>query len=365
MTLRLPAEKRLIVLNGLPALRYEWLAEIINLYDSAYLTLACYKNYTDDIAQRILADVKQLPVSIYLVLDDCDALPDKELRRLLYILLEQTGSGIILSGRGIPACIYRDANLQRLCAFYPPSADLNMHIPELDVHALGHLTVENKDLTIVDTGDGQVAHLLLYMLEHAPVPRTQIAVNSWWSTTGEDNGNNSFHVVRRKLHQKLALKLITSQNGYLHLSSEIDFNYDVKRFREALATYEESCNIDDLTAAIAMYPGDFFIQSEVAWVKTVRNKLKKQYFRALLTLAKHYMQHTHYEAAIPLLTRVLRDEPGREDVTRRLMLAYDCLAMREDALKAYWRTKDWLARNMNLKTSPGLNALADRIAAGV
>ncbi|HEU5378308.1 MAG TPA: tetratricopeptide repeat protein [Ktedonobacteraceae bacterium] len=106
--------------------------------------------------------------------------------------------------------------------------------------------------------------------------------------------------------------------------------------------------------------GSLLEGDEWAWVRKHRLSLDAAHYRCRLWLAETYAQHKMFGQAQDILHALLKEDPGDEDVLRRLMEVLDQQYMPHQALKVFEETHLLLQRS-HRSFSPALITYAESL----
>jgi DNA-binding SARP family transcriptional activator len=233
--------------------------------------------------------------------------------------------------------------------------------PRLEAYAFGRgYAVVNG--FVVDNWDGALPrNLFFYFMDNTLVTRSQI-FQTFWPDLPVKEATNVFHVTKRKIAERLSMKvddgknyeLTRYANGFYTPSEKLGRHYDVADFQaaieRALLTGDKAEEETLLKQAVELYRGPFLSQIDMDWVIARRDTLRQLYAQALIGLGRLTRRRDDLPDALGYFTRALAEVPEREDIHREVMNIYIKQGNRDDARRQYNLLADML--RTQLKISP-------------
>jgi DNA-binding SARP family transcriptional activator len=233
--------------------------------------------------------------------------------------------------------------------------------PRLEVYAFGRgYAVVNG--FVVDNWDGALPrNLFFYFMDNTLVTRSQI-FQMFWPELPVKEATNVFHVTKRKIAERLSMKVNDGQNyeltryanGFYTPSEKLGRHYDVADFQSAveraLMTGDKAEEETLLRQAVELYRGPFLSEIDMEWIVARRDSLRQMYAQALIGLGRLTRRRDDLAEALGYFTRALAEVPEREDIHREVMNIYIKLGRNEDARRQYNLLADML--RTQLKISP-------------
>lgn len=228
--------------------------------------------------------------------------------------------------------------------------------PHLEVYAFGHGVTHINGITIPAWENTLPRYLFYYLIDHTMVTRDEIFRTFWHEMTVKD-ATNIFHVSKRKITEKIA-SLINRPDcdftqystGFYVPSKDMIRYYDVAVFEDSInAAYlseDDNLQYTLYRRALRLYSDDYLTGMEAEWIHERRTKLRGLLVDALIGMGRIHKQNNLPDKAIGYYTRAVRYMPNREDVHRSLMLLYQQLGRREDALAQYKQLTDYLDKTL-------------------
>ncbi len=234
--------------------------------------------------------------------------------------------------------------------------------PQLEVYAFGrgHALVNGQPIT---NWDGALPrNLFFFFMDHPLITRDEI-FETFWPDLSVKDATNVFHVTKRKITERISMKVMESGNyeltqynsGFYMPSDKVVRHYDVGDFQEAidksLVAGSEKEEVALLSRAIDIYKASFLQTIEMRWVADRRDSLRQMYAQALIGMGRIYQRHDETQRAIGFFTRALKETPEREDIHRQVMSLYMNMGMLDDAVMQYRKLEQVLSDT--LKIAPG------------
>jgi len=242
--------------------------------------------------------------------------------------------------------------------------------PQLEVYSLGrgYALVNGQPIT---NWDGALPrNLFFYFMDHPLVTRDEI-FQTFWPELSVKEATNVFHVTKRKISERISMKVGSSKNyeltqysgGFYMPSEKIVRHYDVSDFQDAIErsmiASEDTQEEELLARAIEVYKAPFLQTVMMHWTDERRDQLRQLYAQALISMARIYKRRgqkdsenpEHLRTALGFFVRSLRETPEREDIHREVMTIYLKMNMPQDALAQYRNLEQVLRETLNIGTS--------------
>lgn len=257
--------------------------------------------------------------------------------------------------------------LERLEAANRPTRTRASARPRLSVCAFGPTRVMLGDQLITrDAWSTDSAKDLFFLLLANPqgLRRDQI-LEALWSDRPAANAMMLFHSTAYRLRRTIP-RCLVYESGVYHLRSDVGLESDVARFEELLHRAEitavETERIETLTAALALYRGDYFEESYRDWSIEIRARLRRKYLEALLMLARLHERRGEFSQAQHSYETLLDQDPDREEVYAALMRLQYQAGHRVAAVRTYQRWLQVLKHELGIPTpSREIRELYDHI----
>ncbi|MBK8985917.1 MAG: transcriptional regulator [Chloroflexi bacterium] len=238
---------------------------------------------------------------------------------------------------------------------------------QLRLQTLGQFVVW-RGAELVTTRDWQrkaARQLLQLLLAHRRdvLDRDQI-VDLLWPELDAENGRRNLKIAFNALCQALeprrparAPSAFVLRDGALYgLRPEADVWLDVAAFEEAAAAGDACLETDVAQAihayrqALRLYQGDFLSECRYEeWCSEERERLIALYLRSADRLAQALANAALWEEVIQVCQVILAQDNCWEQAYRLIMLAYQHLGNRAQALRAYHRCVDCLQRELGVQ----------------
>ncbi len=244
--------------------------------------------------------------------------------------------------------------------------------PPLEVYALGrgYALVSGQEIT---NWDGALPrNLFFYFMDNPLITRDEIFEVFWPKLTTKE-ATNVFHVTKRKISERITMKVEQEGNyeltqysaGFYKPSDKLIRYYDVEEFEDAvndsMATLDEAEEEELLKRAIDLYKGPFLQDGTMDWMVERRAELRSLYAQALIGMGRLCQRRDEQMTALGFYVRALKETPEREDIHRDVMQIYINQEMYDDARKQYKMLASILNDNLSIKPSNESRELFDSI----
>jgi two-component SAPR family response regulator len=234
--------------------------------------------------------------------------------------------------------------------------------PQLEVYALGrgYALVNGQQIT---NWDGALPRNLFFFFIDRPLVTRDEIFEMFWPNLSIKEATNVFHVTKRKISERITMKVETSGNyeltqyssGFYMPSDKVVRHYDVSDFQEAveqaLVATDERKEELLLSRAIDLYKAPFLQTISMSWVEDRRDHLRQLYAQALIGMGRIQQRRGDRERALGFFARSLKEAPEREDIHRDVMRLYLDLGMVNDARMQYERLEEVLEATVGVKPS--------------
>lgn len=246
--------------------------------------------------------------------------------------------------------------------------------PQLEVYSLGrgYAIVNGQQIT---NWDGALPrNLFFYFMDHPLVTRDEIFA-TFWPDLSVKEATNVFHVTKRKISERISMKVGSSKNyeltqysgGFYIPSDKIVRHYDVADFQGAI---ERSMLASDdrqeeelLSQAIELYKAPFLQTVMMHWSNERRDQLRQLYAQALINMGRIHKRRANDRNALGYFVRSLKETPEREDIHREVMSIYLKLDMPQDAMMQYRTLEQALRETLGISPSRETRELLSLIEA--
>lgn len=246
--------------------------------------------------------------------------------------------------------------------------------PQVEAYAFGrgHAYVNGEE--IVNWDGALPRHLFFYFMDSPLVTRDDIFATFWPNLTVKE-ATNVFHVTKRKISERITLKieeggemnyeLTRYASGFYMPSEKVVRHYDVEDFEEAI---EQATTSDDerereqlYRHAIDIYKAPFLETVKMAWVEERRDYLRQLYAQALVGMGRICKRRDAIDEALGHYTRAVKEAPEREDIHREIMNIYIEKGMPQDAKQQYDTMRKTLKEMLGINPSRDSQALYESI----
>ena len=233
----------------------------------------------------------------------------------------------------------------------------------LQVRVFGKLRLKHKEAAVTAFPTRRVEELLGYLLLNQALehPREKL-IDTLWPDASLRNGRASLSTALWRLRNVFG-QLDLTADDYLSTSREWvrfiapeSLETDLATFHYHLSTASKSpesrSREQALESAIAVYKGVFCEGIYAEWCLLERERLERQYLRALGQLMASQMRRHAYDLAAITGEEILMRDPLREEVHRANMQCYWKLGRRSSAVGQFQRCARLLQSELQILPMP-------------
>jgi len=234
--------------------------------------------------------------------------------------------------------------------------------PQLEVYSLGrgYALVNGQPIT---NWDGALPrNLFFYFMDHHLVTRDEI-FSTFWPELSIKEATNVFHVTKRKISERISMKVENGKNyeltqysaGFYVPSEKVIRHYDVGDFQAAIErsmlTTDDAEEERLLMQAVDLYKAPFLQDTSMDWMDSRRDHLRQLNSQALIGLGRLNKRRGNDVDALGFFIRSLKETPEREDIHREIMNIYLRLGRKDDARAQYRQLTETLRSTLNINPS--------------
>jgi two-component SAPR family response regulator len=272
--------------------------------------------------------------------------------------------------------------MQRLLRRSPRLAAVESRM--LRVYALGSLRVYRDEHLLMDESWRNKSAKTLFKLLFTGAGRRypkDVLTEDLWPEVDPEVGANRLRVAIHELRKALGGGArsdpredhIGQQEGSYFFDTTVPHWSDVKAFEDYVSQGDTSAAdgrpVDALhayTSAEALYQGEYLRDDPFSeWSVATRERLRERHLTMLAHVAQIDADLGRPDDAAAFCRKILRIEPWREEVYRRLMEYLAAAGRSHEALRAYEECRRTLQAEIEASPSPQTTALRDRILAGL
>ena len=254
-----------------------------------------------------------------------------------------------------------------------PALDEHRNFP-LQIYTLGRFSVSRgvEPIRFVRKAQRRPLEMLkvLLALGGRDVATDQLAMAMWPESEG-DAAYNAFEITLHRLRKLIGLeKALVLSNGLLTLDNKLCW-VDAWVFEQATGQAEALLNStqpdpDELAGmssrVLALYHGHFLgRETPEPWSISLRERLRSKFLRHLIDVARHWERIGRHETAIQCYQKGLEVDDLAEIFYQRLMVCYQQLGRRSEALAVYRRCRTTLSLVLSIAPSPAIQAIHRRL----
>ncbi|MCW5935071.1 MAG: tetratricopeptide repeat protein [Fimbriimonadia bacterium] len=241
------------------------------------------------------------------------------------------------------------------------------------IELLGGLRAYQGDREITRFRTYKTGALLAYLAYHQQQTHSRESLcDLFWTDYNLDDARNSLSKALSSLRQQLEPPGTPRDSVFLVDRMNVRLNpehvdTDVREFEKiiklAARANSEPEQYQFLTQALALYKGTLLPGYYEDWVVTEQVHLENLYFGAVKQATHLLEQNEDWEAALATARKAVSVDPLREESYLILMRLLASAGQSAEALRTYEQFEKQLEKQMGVKPSPTLQALADQLRA--
>ncbi len=238
--------------------------------------------------------------------------------------------------------------------------------PRLTIRTFGSAEVicESKLIQRTEWQTEATKELFMFFAVQPRAGRKEQIMATLWPEKSAAHANDMFHSSIYRIRRALYPELLLYREGKYQLNPEAEYQLDVNEFERLLdqaGPLDDEATISALRRALELYRGDFLQELYSDWANTRREMLREKYMTALLRLAAFERHVGHFDEAIKLYQTALEKDNLREEVYRALMILYQQLGERTQAIQTYKRCLQILKEELGVSPMPETISLYKQI----
>jgi DNA-binding SARP family transcriptional activator len=242
----------------------------------------------------------------------------------------------------------------------------------LKIYTLGKFELLKDDKPIRFSGKAQQKPLsmlkALIAFGGREVREDQIG-DALWSDADGDVAHHSFEMTLHRLRKLIDLpEALEFQDGRLTLDPRycwVDvqaFEYLYEEVNGKRKEGLEEGSVQLTQRAIEMYRGSFLAgEVEQSWMVSARERLRRKFLKNLSWLGHYREQNDQWEKALECYEQGLEVDELAEELYRRLIMCYQRLGRKAEAISVYQRCKKTLSSALGIEPSSETKALHQKI----
>lgn len=248
----------------------------------------------------------------------------------------------------------------------------------LSVYFLGAFRVFVNGRPINNWSGNRCKSIFKHMImnRHRPVHH-EILMDLFWPEESPDaarrNLYQAIYLLRQALQQDdSSFQFITCHDGAYSFNAELEIWVDSALFEEQYTRglklekdEQQKAAVHAYEAADDLYSGDFLAEDIYEeWTLVHRERIKHAHLDLLDRISLHYWLNQQYPQCITYCKKILQDDNCREDIHRRLMLAYLNQGQRHLAIRQYHHCVEVLAHELDVEPLSATSQLFNQIMNG-
>jgi len=190
-------------------------------------------------------------------------------------------------------------------------------------------------------------------------------MDALWPESEGDAAQRAFDITLHRLRKLMGNgKAILLKDGKLSLNPDLCW-VDVWAFERSAGAAEFATDLSpnsNVGSAIDSFNGLFLPNDESkAWTVPLREKTWSKYLRLVEKMGKDLERRGAVYQAIDLYLKALERNDKVESLHRRLMVCYEQVGQRSEALAAYRRCQRTLSASLGINPNPETKALYDKL----
>jgi len=254
-----------------------------------------------------------------------------------------------------------------------PAPDEQRDYP-LQIFTLGRFSVARgvEPIRFARKAQHRPLQLLKALIAHGgrEVGSDRLGMALWPESEG-DTAYNAFEITLHRLRKLIGVeKALVLSNGLLTLDNQHCW-VDVWAFEQAAGQAETLLRSlrpdpDELASisskVVTLYHGHFLgRETPEPWSISLRERLRSKFLRHLLDVARHWETIGQHEAAIQCYLKGLETDDLAEIFYQRLMVCYQQLGRKSEALAVYRRCRTTLSLILSITPSPATETIRRRL----
>jgi len=253
----------------------------------------------------------------------------------------------------------------------PANPDLEAWPWPLKVYTLGRfgLLVDDRPVEFGRKVQQRPLSILKVLIAYGGrnVSELRISEHLWPEADG-DMAHHSFTVALSRLRKFLGKEdALVLKEGRLSLSNRHCW-VDVWAFERFLGQAEKAKKEGNGTEAIRLfekalflYKGSFLLSEEMTWAESLREKLRREFIRAVGHLGRCYQDREQWEDAASCYRKGLEADELAEELYRRLMVCLIQRGQESEAISVYRRCRKTLSSVLGVDPSAETRAIAESL----
>jgi DNA-binding SARP family transcriptional activator len=248
-----------------------------------------------------------------------------------------------------------------------PGSDDWLETYSLRVMTLGRERIE-RDGEAISPSDWRAStarEMFLYLLFNGPESRERISL-IFWPDSPIRQVRSNFHTTLYRARQALGENVINHGDGFYFIDPGLSLWCDVLEFEDLIQRARLMPPRDARTEnlwqkAVDLYHGDFLPSWDHEWVSFRRQSLFDHYLEALIGLGACARARHNSREALVAFRRALDADPYCEAAHRGIMLCYDDLGEKKQALAQFNQLRNLLLDELGVEPSDETLDLAEQL----
>ena len=238
--------------------------------------------------------------------------------------------------------------------------------PHLTIHAFGpgQVSLSGKKIMLSDWQTRETRELFFFFLQSGPQTKEEIAA-IFWPDISPERLKMRFKTNMYRLRHAVGQNSILFEGEQYLFNHEIDFEYDVEKFKKFLELARSTTNGSErktfLKNAIELAEGPYLADVDAEWADEQRTQIEHQYHAALIRLAGLYLDDNQAAEALSVCQIALKSDSLMEEAYRMSMRAYAILEDSAAVARVFQTCSEILADELGVKPSRETKSLYQKL----
>jgi LuxR family transcriptional regulator, maltose regulon positive regulatory protein len=196
-----------------------------------------------------------------------------------------------------------------------PPLEITSWLWTVEIHTLGRfeVIVNGHPIRFSRKGQKRPLELLKALIAFGGLEVAETTLtDALWPDAEGDAAHEVFRVTLHRLRKLIGTDALELKNGRLSLRSQLCY-VDVWAFERLLEHAAQTANLPDShrmrEKAVALYTGPFLEDEEVGWAQRLRDRLRKDFTGAVLSVGKQLAASGRPDESVSWLGKCLRLDP--------------------------------------------------------
>ncbi|MBN1305648.1 MAG: tetratricopeptide repeat protein [Anaerolineales bacterium] len=238
------------------------------------------------------------------------------------------------------------------------SNEISMSTPWLSIRAFGkaQVKINGKALTLKDWQTKSVRDLFFFFLSYPqPMTKEQLSYVFWPDIEDPGKLKLRFKNDLYRLRRAVGHEVILFDDERYSFNRTVDHEFDIEAFETHIRLTQQSRIFEEKIShyqnALDLVKGPYLTNIDAAWVEPERERLKKEYLTAAITLAELYLETDNLQQSLETCQWALKHDPCFEQSHRLIMRINSLRGDRPAIVRQYQLCKKALETELDLPPS--------------